>query len=128
MFGIGKIFGSLFDRLGLGWVGHAIQLAINISTGNWLAVADEVLQLVARFSNNDWLQRVAQVQPLGLFGAGRGGCFNLRLDRLVDMGARLATTGGHERVGSALRLVSEFVQMSRVIERQRQATSLAQAV
>lgn len=80
MFGLDKIFGgkgllgSFFDSIGMSWMNNLISLAVDISTGNWLAAAKDVFDLVAQFSNNDsWQSRVDRFQPLGAFATA--GCF-----------------------------------------------------
>lgn len=78
MLGLGKlfgggIFGKFFDSIGLGWMNNVLSLAVNVAMGNWVGVAQDVLNLVAQFSNNDWMERVASFQPLGDFDLG--GCF-----------------------------------------------------
>ncbi|MEA2173067.1 MAG: hypothetical protein QOD00_659 [Blastocatellia bacterium] len=75
MFGLGKvlgggIFGKFFDSIGMSWMNNIISLAVNITTGNWLAAAEDVFNLVSQFSsNNAWQNRVAQQPPLGQFGS-----------------------------------------------------------
>jgi hypothetical protein len=75
MFGLGKvlgggIFGKFFDSIGMSWMNNIISLAVNVTTGNWLAAAEDVFSLVSQFSsNNDWQNRVAQQPPLGPFGS-----------------------------------------------------------
>lgn len=80
MFGLDKIFGSrgllgsFFDSIGMSWMNNVISLAVNITTGNWLAAAKDVFDLVSQFSSDSWQNRVDRFQPLGPFGAG--GCFS----------------------------------------------------
>ncbi|HVF55385.1 MAG TPA: hypothetical protein VM934_04495 [Pyrinomonadaceae bacterium] len=79
MFGLDKIFGgkgllgSFFDSIGMSWMNNLISLAVNISTGNWLAAAKDVFDLVSQFSSDSWQNRVDRFQPLGAFATG--GCF-----------------------------------------------------
>ena len=80
MFGLDKIFGGkgilggFFDSIGMSWMNNLISLAVNISTGNWLAAAKDVFDLVSQFSSDSWQNRVDRFQPLGAFATG-GGCF-----------------------------------------------------
>ena len=73
IFGGGGIFGKFFDSIGMGWMTNVLSLAVNVAMGNWIGAAQDVFNLVAQFSNNDWMQRVASFQPLGDFDTG--GCF-----------------------------------------------------
>jgi hypothetical protein len=86
IFGDGGIFGKFFDSIGLGWMNNVLSLATNVMTGNWLAAAKDVFNLVSEFSNSSsWMDRVAQQPPLGEFGSG--GCFGencLSQSRLDD--------------------------------------------
>lgn len=91
MFGLGKIFGDglfgkFFDSIGLGWMGNVLSLATNVMTGNWLAAAKDVFDLVSNFSNS-WSKQVSPFQPLGEFATG--GCFggdltSFRLDDILN--------------------------------------------
>ncbi len=94
MFGLGKIFdsvfGKFFDSIGMGWLGQAIALTADIMSGNWVGAAQDVLNLVAEFTDNAWMDRVASLQPLGAFDGG--GCFG---DILSENTHRpLAQSGG----------------------------------
>jgi hypothetical protein len=81
MFGLDKlfggggagIFGQFFDSIGLGWMGDAFSLAIDIATGNWLAAAQDVFSLVSEFSNDSWMDQIDSNQPLGPFSSN--GCY-----------------------------------------------------
>lgn len=77
MLGLGKlfsggIFGKFFDSVGLGWMKNALSLAANVMSGNWLAAAKDIFNLVSQFSNS-WMNKVSSFQPLGEFG--RDSCF-----------------------------------------------------
>ena len=76
MFGLGKIFdsvfGSFFDSIGLGWMTQALSLTANIMSGNWVAAAQDIFDLVAEFTDIDWVDKIASLQPLGGFDV-RGG-------------------------------------------------------
>ena len=79
--GIGKAFGlnKLFDSIGMPWLGNVLSLATNFMTGNWVAAARDVFNLVSQFSNNSWRNRVDTFPPLGPFGSSPtigGGCFS----------------------------------------------------
>ena len=87
MFGLGKIlgeglFGKFFDSIGMGWMGNVLSLAIDAMSGNWLAAAKDVFDLVSKFSNS-WSNQVSPFQPLGDF-AGGGGVFGDLASGRVD--------------------------------------------
>jgi hypothetical protein len=98
MFGLGKIFdsvfGKFFDSIGLGWMAQALSLTANIMSGNWVGAAQDIFNLVAEFSDNSWMQRVASLQPLGAFDTQ--GCFGdiLSENRFGDW---LDLAGGDDR-------------------------------
>ena len=70
----GGIFGKFFDSIGMPWMSNVLSLATNVATGNWLGAAKDVFDLVSKFSSdNSWMNKVAQFQPLGEFD--QGGCF-----------------------------------------------------
>ena len=75
MFGLGKIFdsvfGKFFDSIGMGWLGQAIALTADIMSGNWVGAAQDVFNLVAEFTDSAWMDRVASLQPLGAFDGHR---------------------------------------------------------
>lgn len=90
MFGLGKIFGDglfgkFFDSIGMGWMGNVLSLAIDAMSGNWLAAAKDVFDLVSKFSNS-WSNQVSPFQPLGDFVSGGGfggGLTNARVDNIL---------------------------------------------
>lgn len=87
MFGLGKIFGDglfgkFFDSIGMGWMGNVLSLAVDAMSGNWLAAAKDVFDLVSKFSNS-WSNQVSPFQPLGDF-AGGGGVFGSLTSGRVD--------------------------------------------
>lgn len=101
MFGLGKIidgvFGKFFDSIGLGWMTQALSLTANIMSGNWVGAAQDVFNLVAEFTDNSWMDRVASLQPLGAFDGG--GCFGDILSENA-LGQWLDLTGvGDDRRG-----------------------------
>ena len=105
IFGGGGLFGKFFDSIGLGWMGNVLSLAANIMTGNWLAAAKDVFDLVSNFSNS-WSKNVTPFQPLGEFATG--GCFggdltSARVDDIMnDNGITQAVRQGVSVVQEAL--------------------------
>ncbi|HEV7894013.1 MAG TPA: hypothetical protein VGP08_25585 [Pyrinomonadaceae bacterium] len=91
MFGLGKIFGDglfgkFFDSIGMGWMGNVLSLAVDAMSGNWLAAAKDVFDLVSKFSNS-WSNQVSPFQPLGDFAMGGGfggGLSSTRVDNVMN--------------------------------------------
>jgi hypothetical protein len=134
MFGIGKIFdsvfGKFFDSIGMGWLGQAIALTADIMSGNWVGAAQDVFNLVAEFTDSSWMDRVASLQPLGAFDGG--GCFGDILSentfgRLLDL-----TTGDEGRgLGqffSALNVVQETLHNGAMVSANRRFAMSNQAI
>lgn len=100
MFGLGKIFdsvfGKFFDSIGMGWLGQAIALTADIMSGNWVGAAQDVFNLVAEFTDSAWMDRVASLQPLGAFDGG-GGFGDILSENTLGRWFELA--GGDERSG-----------------------------
>ena len=113
LFGGGGLLGKFFDSVGLGWMTNVMSLAANVMTGNWLAAAQDVFKLVSQFSNDSWMKRVSQSQPLGAFDT-TGGCFGsdgFSLSRLEDLRGQASRGEARtmERYSTALRTVHETV-------------------
>jgi len=134
MFGLGKIFdsvfGKFFDSIGMGWLGQAIALTADIMSGNWVGAAQDVFNLVAEFTDSSWMDRVASLQPLGAFDGG--GCFGDILSENT-LGRFLDTAAGNERSGfsqffSALNVVQETMHNSAVVTANRRFAVSNQAV
>lgn len=110
IFGGGGIFGKFFDSIGMSWMNNVLSLAVNFTTGNWLAAAKDVFELVSQFSNNSWQNRVSPYQPLGPFG--NGSCFGtnaLSGSRVGDIQER-ADRGATYSARQAIRTVSYTVE------------------
>ncbi|MGH9903047.1 MAG: hypothetical protein ACRD68_14670 [Pyrinomonadaceae bacterium] len=131
MFGLGSIFGDggifvkFFDSIGMGWMGNVLSLATNAMTGNWLAAAKDVFDLVSEFSQGgSWMDRVAKQPPLGPFsGDGCFGINNLTSSRFDDIQAQ-ADRGGFEfssRLRETFRVANDTVASRSLIEHNRQA-------
>jgi hypothetical protein len=112
MFGLGKIFGDglfgkFFDSIGMGWMGNVLSLAVDAMSGNWLAAAKDVFDLVSKFSNS-WSNQVSPFQPLGDFAFGGGGCFggdlsSARVDNIMnDAGSTQTIRTGMSAVQDAV--------------------------
>lgn len=131
MLGLGNIFssvfGKFFDSIGMGWMTNVLSLTANIMSGNWVAAAKDVFDLVAKFSNSDWMNRVASLAPLGEFDLA-GGCFGtngiLSENGLGSWLSRAAQDGdsfdGFRNFFSAVSLAQETVQNNAVANAQLQ--------
>lgn len=111
MFGLGKIFSGVLDKFGLGWLGSAISIGVNLMSGNWFALIGDVSNLVSQFKGFSFLEKFNRFAPLGGFGFNGGGCFsnNLslglgRADSLLDS---IKSTGGLNKALSMVQLVRE---------------------
>ncbi|HVF43940.1 MAG TPA: hypothetical protein VM936_13045 [Pyrinomonadaceae bacterium] len=111
MFGLGKIFGDglfgkFFDSIGMGWMGNVLSLAVDVMSGNWLAAAKDVFDLVSKFSNS-WSNQVSPFQPLGDFAFGGGGCFgdltSGRVDNIMN------DAGGSQTIRNGMTAVLDAV-------------------
>jgi hypothetical protein len=125
MFGLGKIFdsvfGKFFDSIGMGWLGQALALGADIMSGNWVGAAQDVFNLVAQFTDSSWMNRVASLQPLGAFDGG--GCFGEVLSENT-LGRLLGAAAGEGRgdLGqffSALNVVQETLHNGAVVSANR---------
>lgn len=93
MFGIGKLLGNVvggvLDSIGLGKIAPFVKLGLNMLTGNWLGVAEDVFNLVSSFKSNDFLDRAASRPPIGRFAntqrnTANQTAVNTRLEELID--------------------------------------------
>jgi hypothetical protein len=134
MFGLGKIFdgvfGKFFDSIGMGWLGQALALTADIMSGNWVGAAQDVFNLVAKFTDSSWMNQVASLQPLGAFDGG--GCFSELLSEST-LGRFLEQAAGNERSGigqffSALNVMNETLQNGRVVAANRSFAMSSQGV
>jgi hypothetical protein len=124
MFGLGKIFGDglfgkFFDSIGMGWMGNVLSLAADVMSGNWLAAAKDVFDLVSKFSNS-WSNQVSPFQPLGDFAFGGGGCFggglsSARVDNIMN------DANSSESIRSGMSAVQDAVTGSNIIALNRNA-------
>lgn len=93
MFGIGNLVGELLDKIGLGELAPFVSMGINFFTGNWAGLVGDITNLVAKFTDSKFLDRVAQFAPLGGFAGGNFGDLlspqglSSFADRLDDLGS-----------------------------------------
>lgn len=117
MFGLGKIidgvFGKFFDSIGLSWMTQALSLTANIMSGNWVGAAQDVFNLVAEFTDNSWMDRVASLQPLGAFDGG--GCFgDILSENSLGQWLDLAGVRDDRRAFGAFNIARETLQNNAV--------------
>jgi hypothetical protein len=110
MFGLGKIFGDglfgkFFDSIGMGWMGNVLSLAVDVMSGNWLAAAKDVFDLVSKFSNS-WSNQVSPFQPLGDFASGGGSFGDLTSARVNDI---TNGAGDNQTISRGLSVISDAV-------------------
>jgi hypothetical protein len=127
MFGLNKIlgggglFGKFFDSIGMSWMNNVISLAANVMTGNWLAAAKDVFDIVSQFSNS-WQNKVGQLQPLGPFGTPSfAGNDSLPLSRTYDLKSRAYSSeadGLHDYT-SAVDVIHQTTQNSAIADMNR---------
>lgn len=72
MLGGGNLLGSLFDKIGMPWLGKIVNIALDIYTGNMAALVGDVANLASQFKGLGFLDKVAQFAPLGGFASGGG--------------------------------------------------------
>lgn len=134
MFGLGKIFdsvfGKFFDSIGMGWLGQAIALTADIMSGNWVGAAQDIFNLVAEFTDNAWMDRVASLQPLGAFDGG--GCFGEILsENTVGRWLNLATGGERSSLGqffSAINVAQETMHNEALVSANRRFAMASQHI
>jgi len=133
MFGLGKIFdsvfGKFFDSIGMGWLGQAIALTADIMSGNWVGAAQDVFNLVAKFTDSSWMNQVASLQPLGAFDGG--GCFGDILSENA-LGRILDRTGGDRNglgnVFGLLNIAQETLHNNTVVATNRVCSAYSEKV
>jgi hypothetical protein len=91
----------------MGWMGNVLSLATNVMSGNWLAAAKDVFDLVSKFSNS-WSNQVSPFQPLGDFAFGGNGCFggDLASSRVDDI---MSGAGDNQTINRGLSVISDAV-------------------
>lgn len=97
MFGLGKLLGKALDGIGLGWLGDVVSMGVNLMSGNWLGLIGDFSNLVQRFSDPSFTERVDREPPLGTFGQNnrpsRPFQPALSSQRLQDIGQSFASRG-----------------------------------
>lgn len=76
MFGfVGKLVGSVLSKVGLDFLAPIVSMGINFLTGNYAGMIGDIQNLVGKFSNFSFLDRVSKNPPLGTFGQNRNNDF-----------------------------------------------------
>lgn len=134
MFGLGKIFdsvfGKFFDSIGMGWLGQAIALTADIMSGNWVGAAQDIFNLVAEFSDSSWMNRVASLQPLGAFD-GSGGFGDILSENTFGKLLDLTTGdngGGRGSVFSAINIMQETLHNGSLVSASRRYAAANQPI
>lgn len=116
MFGIGSLVGGLLDKIGLGDLAPFVSMGINFFTGNWAGLVGDVANLVAKFTDSEFLDRVAQFAPLGGFAGGNFGDLLSSeglagfADKLDDLGSSVRNISeGWDRITEGLDLAREVL-------------------
>ena len=123
--GLGKIIGGALNAVGLGKIAPFVSLAVNALSGNWMGVAQDVLSLASRFSNNSFLNKVAKFAPLGNFASGGGFNFGniLKNGRITDLFSNFKSLmggfdalrsgdvlGGGQKIFKAFEAIKDFTE------------------
>lgn len=134
MFGLGKIFdsvfGKFFDSIGMGWMTQALALTADIMSGNWVGAAQDIFNLVAEFSDSSWMNRVASLQPLGAFD-GSGGFGEILSENTFGRLFEAATSDERRGLGqffSAVNIVQETLHNGAILSANRRFAAANQAV
>jgi hypothetical protein len=122
MFGfIGKLVGSVLSKVGLGFLSPIVSLGINFLTGNYAGMIGDIQNLVSKFSNFSFLDKVSKNPPLGFFERNRNG--ESIMSRLFDSdfsGWRNQTRENNlERANAALDVVYDYLNSSSRIQSAR---------
>lgn len=93
--GIGKLVGGALNAVGLGKLAPFVSMGINLFTGNYAGLVTDVMGLMSNIKGLDFMNKVAQLAPVGNFG--NFDCFSkgggLNLDRLRDIGRTFSDIG-----------------------------------
>lgn len=104
MFGLDKLIGGVLDKIGLGELAPFVSLGINLFTGNWVGLIGDVTNLVAKFTDSKFLDKVAKFAPLGNFANGNFGNI-LSPEKLLDFADDLDKLGTSIRSGDGWSII-----------------------
>lgn len=133
MLGGGNLLGSLFDKIGMPWLGKVVNIALDIYTGNIAGLVGDVANLASQFKGLGFLDKVAQFAPLGGFATGGGfgsssfgsSCFGTSSNRLDDLSSLSHSKfGGSGKISKSFQLGHETMRNSNIVQSSRQATLL----
>jgi hypothetical protein len=127
MFGIGKLIGGALKMVGLEKFAPFVSVAVNALTGNWVGVAQDVLQLASRFSGgNSFLSKVAKFAPLGAFATGKfdigsllKGKMNGLLDNFKNLQSGFNAFKGGDILGGGSKILKAFQEIKDFTDNQR---------
>ena len=132
MFGIDKLIGGVLDKIGLGDLAPFVSLGINFFTGNWVGLIGDVTNLVAKFTDSKFLDKVAKFAPLGNFASGNFGDL-LSPEKLLDFAEDFDKLGtsfrnisdGWSKIQAGFDLASEVLQDRNRIDAVRFSTQIS---
>lgn len=122
MFGfVGKLVGSVLSKVGLDFLAPIVSMGINFLTGNYAGMIGDVQNLVSKFSNFSFLDKVSKNPPLGCFGQNRNSDFISRNLLNSDFSSWRNQTGENnlERANAALDVVYDYLNSSSRIQSAR---------
>ena len=130
MLGGGNLLGSLFDKIGMPWLGKIVNVALDIYTGNMMALVGDVANLASQFKGLGFLDKVAQFAPLGGFATGGGfgsssfgsSCFGMSSNRLDSLSSTLSTSNNSlPKFTNSLNIFRETARTSEMYNATRDA-------
>lgn len=131
MLGGGNLLGSLFDKIGMPWLGKIVNIALDIYTGNMAALVGDVANLASQFKGLGFLDKVAQFAPLGGFATGGGfgsssfggDCFGTSSSRYQDLSSvSNSKFGGSGKISKSIQLGHETSRNGNVVQSNRHST------
>ena len=115
MFGFaGKLVGGVLDKIGLGFISPLVSMGINFMSGNYLGMIGDLQNLVSKFSNFSFLDKVSKFPPLGVFNGNNSN--NSIMGRLLntDFGGlrNFAQSNNLTKANAAFDILGEFAGAS----------------
>lgn len=122
MFGfVGKLVGSVLSKVGLDFLAPIVSMGINFLTGNYAGMIGDIQNLVSKFSNFSFLDKVGKNPPLGTFGQNRNNDFVTSRLLNSDFGGWRNQTRENNlnRADAALDVVYDYLSASSRIQSAR---------
>lgn len=70
---LGGIIGGALKAIGLEEIAPFAQIAVGMFTGDYMSAFKGLTEVIGKFTGNDFLSNLSQMNPLGGFGGGAGG-------------------------------------------------------